>query len=344
MLGYSILKTGNKETFRRKPPCNLAEQHRHHFEINASYTCPDLKIYKFSKAFLLPDSTLFIHGFLPLSSSFPYFRGRIRHHSVKGIIDIRRNWKRHDFQKRENPYLVVHDQWTQNYYHWITQALPRLKQAMEVVDKFILLLPAHHRTEFHTRSLKLLGVEEVLYFETDHTYYEVHNLLYPAHDIQVGDYQDNEIRALANALTGKIDWIKGERKIFIQRNGPTRRIENEVKVLKLFTEYGFDVMDFSSLCFEEQIKTALGASVLAGVHGAGLTNMIFMMPGSRVLELTTRLKGDQYYYYTLSNAMGHHYYYQHCASNSSQSIQEANLWVDTIQLKETLKKILDDAG
>jgi capsular polysaccharide biosynthesis protein len=325
----------------RKLPVNLADNEEH-FHANRFYDSPDLYLYSFKTAYLLPDSTLFLLRFWPLKISFPFFRGRIIHHSVKGLLDIQRKWRVIHLKEIEVPYVVIHDQWTLNYYHWMTQALPRLLMVLQHCIEFKLLLPASHSRDYHQASLRLLGVTDWTIVDDGQVFWKVHHLIYPAHDIQIGDYHDDLIHKLASRLRVSIRSSNvGISRIFVHRKSATRKITNEQEVLDVFKQNGFKIISFETLSFLQQIETAAGASVLAGVHGAGLTNMIFMKEGSSVLELTTQLNGDQYYYYTLANALKHNYYYQLCSADSNiKSIQEADLTVDVALLRQNLSKML----
>lgn len=340
MFGFSKQIVLRSKSFIRKLPENLALPNTRHFDLNREYHCPDVVVYTFPNVSMLPDSTLFLYGVWPLRLSFPYFKGRIRHHSVKGVIDIQRSWKHIDFEADSNIYLVIHDQWTSNYYHWMTQALPRLLLARATDKTFTLLLPDSHQADFHIRSLHRMGITRWITFPVAKTYCRVRNLMYPSHDIQIGDYNDELIRRLPGALA------KRNRKgngiyIFIQRASLTgRKILNEAEVIATFLSWGFEIICFETLSFEDQIEISSNASILAGVHGAGLTNMLFMDSGSIVFELTSSLKGEQYYYYTLSNALGHRYFYQLCLpDDGSQSIQEANVFVDIELLNRNLERM-----
>lgn len=44
------------------------------------------------------------------------------------------------------------------------------------------------------------------------------------------------------------------------------------------------VVDFSSMSFEETIRTCLETKVLIGQHGAGFANSVFMEPGGKIIE------------------------------------------------------------
>ena len=92
------------------------------------------------------------------------------------------------------------------------------------------------------------------------------------------------------------------KKIFIRRRSQKNRlIVNEEEVLQVFLSYQFEIVSFEDLSFEDQISLMSKVCVLAGVHGAGLTNMLFMPLNSVVFELTTKIDGENYYYYALSN-------------------------------------------
>lgn len=67
-----------------------------------------------------------------------------------------------------------------------------------------------------------------------------------------------------------------------------RRVYDEEHLDTLFSEMGFAVVHVQELdTYEDQVKLFSGASVIAGVTGAGLNNMTFMPPGSTVIEITT---------------------------------------------------------
>lgn len=337
MWRHKLILKGKE--FHRFPPRNISSENWNHFSVNFKYKCPDLYNYLFKKVNFLPDSTLFLYRVWPLAFSFPFYHKRLKHHSIKGILDIQRLWERHTFDKTEMPYVIIHDQWTLNYYHWMTQALPRLLMALKLEVSLILLLPESHCTEFHIKSLVLMGIENFTSFRTGTIYYNVNNLIYPSHDIQVGDYHDDLMVELSDRLRKNL--VKSSKKIFvfIHRTSITSRaIINEAEVLATFLSYGFKIVNFECLNFVEQRQIAGNASILAGIHGAGLTNMLFMEKGSKILELTTSLEGGQYYYYTLSNALGHDYYYQQCEpDDTSKSIQEANVEIDIALLRKNLE-------
>jgi capsular polysaccharide biosynthesis protein len=325
-------------------PANTDPADEKTFLASSQYLCPEVRIYCYRSVNMLPDSTLFT-GIVPWTQSFLFYKKRLRHHSVKGIFDIRRNWRRHRLNNRSRPYVVIHDAWTENYYHWLTQALPRLIMVQQTGQPYTLLLPENHNQKFHSDSLALLGVKDWVVLPTGRLYYTIENLWYPGHDIQVGDLNYQLMAVLSEKLRCA-NGSNGSGRLFIHRtNVEQRKLVNENEVLTVFRSFGFRIVQLELLPFKEQICLLAGTSILAGVHGAGLANMMFMPRGSTVLELTTRIDIENLYYYSLSDVYQHRYYYQHCETDvRSTTIQVANLIVDISLLKHNLELILSNVG
>jgi capsular polysaccharide biosynthesis protein len=62
-------------------------------------------------------------------------------------------------------------------------------------------------------------------------------------------------------------------------------------------------VDPGALDFEGQVRTFAGASVVLGVHGAGLTNVIWSGPDASVIELIPELIEDAGYRF-MCNLLG----------------------------------------
>jgi hypothetical protein len=60
-------------------------------------------------------------------------------------------------------------------------------------------------------------------------------------------------------------------------------ITEQLEVLNVSVE--FVTFEFEGLSFESQVKHVANVDILIAAHGAGLTNLIFMSPGSQVVEI-----------------------------------------------------------
>jgi capsular polysaccharide biosynthesis protein len=86
------------------------------------------------------------------------------------------------------------------------------------------------------------------------------------------------------------------------------------------------------------------------VHGAGLTNCLFMPERGRVLELYRALASKQdgmnACYWRLATASNLDYYYQFCAhgENRGGDIDRIDIRVDVEKLKRNVEAMLADAA
>lgn len=99
----------------------------------------------------------------------------------------------------------------------------------------------------------------------------------------------------------------GGRRIYVSReDAAVRRLVNEAEVRADLTDRGFEIHTLGGLSFEAQRDLFHGASHIVGVHGAGLTNMVFAHPATRVLEVMPPL-GGTFAYWVMAGALGQPY-------------------------------------
>ncbi len=91
-----------------------------------------------------------------------------------------------------------------------------------------------------------------------------------------------------------------------RRAQPRRRIANEAEIARVFERYGFLIVEPERLSFFDQIELFRGARVIAGVHGAGLVNMLFAEQGCLVIELVPQTPLRETFP-SLASACGHSY-------------------------------------
>ncbi len=99
------------------------------------------------------------------------------------------------------------------------------------------------------------------------------------------------------------------RRLFLTRPAIYRRtISNINSLLPILEQYKFEIVDTGQLTFEEQVKLFSEAGIIAGVHGAAFTNLIFSRTQNlRVLEVmpAERTSGQLYW---LAALLGVKYY------------------------------------
>lgn len=97
-------------------------------------------------------------------------------------------------------------------------------------------------------------------------------------------------------------------RIFISRNKAfTRKILNQDEVDTVLEKYDFKTVFLEDFRFAEQVAIFKNANAVIGVHGAGLTNILFCGPkNTRVGEILPPLCATRAYW-VLSNALGFEY-------------------------------------
>jgi capsular polysaccharide biosynthesis protein len=76
------------------------------------------------------------------------------------------------------------------------------------------------------------------------------------------------------------------KRLYVSRSDASlRRLANERQVEAVLRSRGFTIVVPGALSLVEQIRLFKGAEAVVGPHGAGMTNIGFCRPGTRVLEL-----------------------------------------------------------
>lgn len=86
------------------------------------------------------------------------------------------------------------------------------------------------------------------------------------------------------------------RRLYVSRGeAGVRRLLNEEDILAMLESAGYEVVHPERLSVGEQASLFAEASHVVGVHGAGLTNMVFMAPGTRVFEIVAPYRRPAFY-------------------------------------------------
>jgi capsular polysaccharide biosynthesis protein len=106
--------------------------------------------------------------------------------------------------------------------------------------------------------------------------------------------------------------------VYLSRNdAPNRRVLNEAALEPLLAEYGFQTHLLTPYSQDERVALFAQARVVVSAVSAGLSNLVFCAPGTRVLELLpqTFVVPD---YLELSTRLGLRYQYLVCPTPRQQ--------------------------
>jgi capsular polysaccharide biosynthesis protein len=108
--------------------------------------------------------------------------------------------------------------------------------------------------------------------------------------------------------------LRHHRRVYVPRKGQ-RKVTNEEELMPVLKKFGFQIYDFDDV--EDEAAFFSECSIVVGPHGAGLTNLVFCSPGTKVLEL---IPSDHVhpYYYTIATSAGAEYFYIVGQSNGTR--------------------------
>ena len=243
-------------------------------------------------------------------------------------------------KERYDSAVWITDSLSRNYFHWITEAVPRLYVARDYYGALPpLLLPDWaERRQFVLQSLSQFNISNIKILRSKG---HCNSLLVP----WLGDKASVPNRELMNRVREfyltRINSHTSSSypdRIYVSRARAGRRgIANETAVVETLRKARFEIVYFEEHPFEEQVRIASNARVLVSPHGAGLANLLFMSPGSSVLEIRRR-NSRHFMYFNLAVSQGINYYYQNCGVCGVDHDHAADLVVDCDMLERNIEK------
>lgn len=244
------------------------------------------------------------------------FRGSVwfRNEPVLGSVHARQVAELGQWQKKVRSFensptiprypgttAIIQAPGARNYFHWMIEVSPRLlalreylRQGAGPLDRVLLFYDGPAR--FITESIEFLypdlagrieystkplcALENCLFF-TDQTRYENHNSRWKPTTAFLSEEIDDQLAALPPRQG------PGRAILVTRTDAPTRRLVNEDLLLEAFAPEGLERVAFGDLHLRDQMKVMADARLVMGVHGAGMTNLLFCRPGTAVVEFTS---------------------------------------------------------
>jgi capsular polysaccharide biosynthesis protein len=238
-------------------------------------------------------------------------------------------------------HFIITDDWSNGYFHWLMDCLPRLILLGEKGMIPPLILPGHFKNKgYVSESLHIVGIKNVTFLKKENWYY-LKRLTFPVHLAPTGNYNDDIMKALRNKLTANLR-EDPTLKIYISRSKASRRkIANEDQILPVLSQMGFKTIYCEDLSFQEQLQLFSKVKYLISNHGAGLSNMLFMSSGASVLELRKSDDGHSNCYFSLASALNLKYFYLRCLPlNNTEDSHVANVIVDVKQFSAEITQMV----
>lgn len=186
----------------------------------------------------------------------------------------------------EGSWTSVVSLWTRsgNYYHWLTDALPRLALMERLPEDTQVLVPGTLR-EFQRETLGYLGLAS-RFRQVPEEHILVERFFFSAPTAMTGCTNPYGMAFLRDRFIKHADpSFRGPEKLYVQRRGQSRGLLNENEVSSFMSDRGWTPIDPGQLTFAQQVSLFAGARAICGVHGAALTNIVWCASGCEVVEL-----------------------------------------------------------
>jgi len=173
--------------------------------------------------------------------------------------------------------------WSEGYYHWIMDALPRLALLDEFPPDTGILVRGPLRP-YQKESLKMLGLlDRVRVTSEQHLMVEEYWFTSPVG--MTGCTNPHAVHWLRDRFLPQGVKAATPARFCIRRRGKTRGIRNQDELWDLLARLGWVVVDLEDLSFSEQITWFNHAECIIGEHGGGFTNVVWASPRVRLVEL-----------------------------------------------------------
>ncbi|MBF4244678.1 glycosyltransferase family 61 protein [Vibrio anguillarum] len=207
-----------------------------------------------------------------------------------------------------------------NYYHCVTEILPRLNTILThvTIDKYLSIIiddcmpfqirrmieimlskqPSIQYDFIHVEKGQKVNCCELIYctplwLSLDNT----QHLPDPKREFFVSS---DGLKCIKDQISSVFKFpsaaISNKRKIYLQRpNDRLRKIANIIEVERVLYKQNFEFVNTGSLSFEEQYQLFSEADIVLGVSGASFTNLLFMKPNSKAVILSPSAQCTNYY-------------------------------------------------
>ena len=194
-----------------------------------------------------------------------------------------------------------------NYGHWLIELLPMAYLVLDRLRRgeWSVLAPLGPMHAVVAEGLARLGVPAAQVRFADGTPRHLDEALVVDGLTMHGVTVSPLVMAAMDALAAGVAAGPDER-IWVDRTGRNRTLWHGRAVAAILAESGWRVIRPETMTLTEQIAAFKGARHIAGVAGAGLTNLVFAAPGARVTAFMPAEMPDTFFW-LLCNLRGHAY-------------------------------------
>jgi len=193
--------------------------------------------------------------------------------SFKNLMKTR-IFKREKIKKIKSA-ISLRDTGEASYFHFYNDFLNKIVLLDDLgIDKSLPLIISSNLNNkpFFQNILERCSLKDRNWLIQDDFYIEAKEIIY----CKVLPHDKNHYFKLLDLLNIPKPDLASKKRIFLTRDSSKgRNIENIDKIIEIAKKYDFEIIDTDNISINEQIELFSKCRYLIGLHGAGLTNIIF---------------------------------------------------------------------
>ncbi|MBN8577350.1 MAG: glycosyltransferase family 61 protein [Cytophagales bacterium] len=195
------------------------------------------------------------------------------------------------------PHLWVFDDWSDTYFHWTFDVLVKLQLLHAQTGCKQVALPGYlNNNSFVVQSLQLLGFQITVLEPRTYLFKQL-----IAH-VNIPYFSPPVLIDLRQRILLTIKPPAQATRIFISRQYAGRRqLLNEITLFKQLQAKGFELVYLEKMKWQDQVALFQTAEMVVGMHGAGLSNLMYCTRLKLVIELLPASTTNQLYQLLAAN-------------------------------------------
>lgn len=240
--------------------------------------------------------------------------------------------------------ILITDHYSHNFFHWFGDCLQKIEALKKInydISNFIFLIPS--KCNYLKESLKPYDVKYIVMQETDKFF--VKNLLYIPLISPTGNFRPELMKKIRRRLKKYFNQNTelSNKRVYIKRSkNAKRKIINESELFPILIDKGFTIIEMENLSFKQQFDLISECNALIGLHGAGLTHMLWMSENSKILEIRAKDDFSNNCFFSLASNINIKYYYALAKKiNKNKTTQKANFYIDVKRFRNTMEVFIN---
>ena len=235
----------------------------------------------------------------------------------------------------------IMDEKSKKFFHWMTDNLSRIGLLLKQnINDPIIIDQETYDCSFVKESLELLDVNFII--TSNEELHKCKEITVTSKTAPSGNYNKELLNLISYRLKKNVSNLSesNHKRIWISRHKFNhRKIKNENEIKEIIENNGFEIVYPEQNNLEENIKLFNSAEWVAGLHGAGLTNMMFMKKNNNILEIRRENDNNNNCYFTMASDLDQNYFYLN-AQSLSENFYLSDCILDPNELKQFFKRYL----